>query len=124
VHGQHTPFVELQVEQQSDAEQCHLDEVRAKHIGDPVRAKVNARWTNEHHEEGGNHQQPDTSPATTVEKDDPEARHHSPEGNKGHNMLAREALVVERSKDLDQPRAPRGRPTTIFINAVNIPLTA
>jgi hypothetical protein len=67
VHGQHTPFVELQVEQQSDAEQCHLDEVRSRQIGDPVRAQIDARWTNEHHEEGGNHQKPDTPPATTVE---------------------------------------------------------
>ena len=104
-HGQHTPFVELQVYQQSDAEQCHLDEVRAQHIGGPVRAQVDARWTNEHYEEGGNHQQPDTPPATTVEEDDPEGKQHSPEGNIGRDMSAGEALVVERSKNLDQPRA-------------------
>lgn len=80
-HGRHTPFVELQVYQQSDAEQCHLNEVRAQHIDGPVRAQVDARWTNEHYEEGGNHQQPDTPPATTVEEDDPEGKQHPPEGN-------------------------------------------
>ena len=70
-HSQHASCVQLQVDQQSDTEQCHLDEVRPQHIGSPMSAQVDARWADQDNEESGNHEQRDTPPALAIKEDDP-----------------------------------------------------
>src|SRR5579875_3516565 len=92
--SQHTALLELEVYPQRQAKQETAKEVAAQHVARPVIAQVDARWTNEDHEERGNNQQGIVPPAIPFEEDQAQRKEQAEEGDIGHHMSERTCDVL------------------------------